>query len=244
MGMCTLEKRGKLFVLTLTGDDEHRLNPARIDAIRSALNQILSDPTSRSGSVLITTAHGKFFSNGLDLAWAGSSPDKLLLMSSKLRALVADLISFPMPTIAAVTGHAAAAGFVLALSHDYIVMRKDRGFLYMSEMDIGVKIPACFMAVMSCKICDAAVLREVVLKAEKLTAEQAVERKIVGAAYESAEETLKGAVELGEKLAKRGWDGEVYSENRKELYREVLEKLGAGETTDYHNKFAIAASKL
>ncbi|XVF83621.1 hypothetical protein PTKIN_Ptkin16aG0504300 [Pterospermum kingtungense] len=244
MGLCTLEKRGKLFILTLTGDDEHRLNPTRIDSIRSALNRIRSDPTSHSGSVLITTAHGKFFSNGYDLAWAGSSPDKIRLMSSKLRDLVADLISFPMPTIAAVTGHACAAGLIFALSHDYIVMRKDRGFLYMSEMDIGLKMPACFIAVISCKIGDATVRREVMLRAEKLTAEQAVERRIVAAAYESAAETLKGAVELGERLGKRGWDGEVYSENRKGLYKEILDKLGADETTDDVNKVAVVSSKL
>ncbi|XP_022746653.1 enoyl-CoA delta isomerase 1, peroxisomal-like [Durio zibethinus] len=244
MDMCTLEKRGNLFILTLTGEDEHRLNPIRIDSIRSALNRIRSDPTSHSGSVLITTAHGKFFSNGYDLAWAGSSPDKICLMSSKLRALINDLISFPMPTIAAITGHACAAGLILALSHDYIVMRKDRGFLYMSEMNIGMKFPAWFVTVISCKIGDAAVRREVVLKAEKLTAEQGVERRIVTAAYDSAEETMKGAVELGEKLAEKGWNGEVYSENRKVLYKDVLDKLGADETTEDAKKVAIAASKM
>ncbi|KAK8691662.1 hypothetical protein V6N13_075162 [Hibiscus sabdariffa] len=203
METCKLKKRGKLFILTLTGEDEHRLNPTRIDAIRSALNQIRSDSSSLSGSVLITTAHGKFFSNGYDLAWAGSSP-----MSSKLRELVADLISFPMPTVAAITGHACAAGMIFALCHDYIVMRKDRGFLYMSEMDIGLKIPAWFMAVMSCKIGDARVLRDVVLKARKLTAKQAVESGIIEAAMDSAEETVKGAVELGETLVKKGWKGQ------------------------------------
>ncbi|XWS74996.1 hypothetical protein CRYUN_Cryun01aG0047200 [Craigia yunnanensis] len=68
-------------------------------------------------------------------------------MSSKLRALVTDLISFPMPTVAAFTSHACTAGFILALSPNHIIMRKDQGFLYMSELNIGLKIPACFMAV-------------------------------------------------------------------------------------------------
>ncbi|XWS56556.1 hypothetical protein CRYUN_Cryun09bG0095500 [Craigia yunnanensis] len=244
MDVCTLEKRGNLFILTLTGEDEHRLNPTRIDAIRSALNRIRSDTTSLSGSVLITTAHGKFFSNGYDLAWAGSSPDKIHLMSSKLRALVGDLISFPMPTIAAITGHACAAGFILALSHDYIVMRKDRGFLYMSEMNIGLKIPAWFMAVISCKIGDAMVRREIVLKAKKITAKQGVKAGIIDAAYDSVEETVEGAVELGEKLVKKGWNGQVYSEIRKGIYKEVLNKLGADETTDDLEKVAIASSKM
>ncbi|KAE8653697.1 Enoyl-CoA delta isomerase 1, peroxisomal [Hibiscus syriacus] len=244
METCKLEKRGKIFILTLTGEDEHRLNPIRIDAIRSALNQIRSDSSSLSGSVLITTAQGKFFSNGYDLAWAGSSPDKIRLMSSKLGDLVADLLSFPMPTIAAITGHACAAGMIFALCHDYIVMKKDRGFLYMSEMDIGLKIPAWFITVISCKIGDARVRRDVVLRARKLTAKQAVESEIIDAAFETVEETAKGAVELGEELVKKGWNGQVYSENRKELYKKILDKLGDDETTDDVNNVAIATSKM
>ena len=114
--MCTLEKRGNLFILTLTGEDQHRLNPTLIDAIRSVLNQVRADPNSHSSSAIITTAQGKFFSNGFDLAWARSSPDRLRLMSSEFRALATELLSFPMPTIAAVTGHTSAAGFILALS--------------------------------------------------------------------------------------------------------------------------------
>ncbi|KAI3840910.1 hypothetical protein MKX03_006514 [Papaver bracteatum] len=38
--------------------------------------------------------------------------------------VIAKLLSLPMPTVAAVSGHAAAAGFFLALSHDYILTRK------------------------------------------------------------------------------------------------------------------------
>ncbi|KAK6933206.1 hypothetical protein RJ641_036100 [Dillenia turbinata] len=40
------------------------------------------------------------------------------------------LSSLPMPTIATINGHAASFGFIFALSHDYIIMRKDKGFLY------------------------------------------------------------------------------------------------------------------
>ncbi|KAI4364979.1 hypothetical protein MLD38_021008 [Melastoma candidum] len=38
-----------------------------------------------------------------------------------------------MPPIAAVNGHAAAAGLILALSHDHVVVNGAHGFLYMSE---------------------------------------------------------------------------------------------------------------
>ncbi|CAN8318680.1 unnamed protein product [Cochlearia groenlandica] len=69
--MCTLEKRGDLFILTLTGDNEHRFNPTTISSILSLLQQAKSQ--SSRDSVLITTIHDRFFSNGFDLAWAQSS---------------------------------------------------------------------------------------------------------------------------------------------------------------------------
>lgn len=40
---------------------------------------------------------------------------------------------------AAMISHATAISFMLAISHDYIAMRGDRGFLYMSELDISLQ---------------------------------------------------------------------------------------------------------
>ena len=86
--MCTLEKKGNIFILTLTGDGEHRLNPTLLNEISSALRRVKSEATS--SSALITTAHGKFFSNGYDLAFAQSGPylDRKILMDSILRSVI------------------------------------------------------------------------------------------------------------------------------------------------------------
>lgn len=84
--------------------------------------------------------------------------------------LVNDLISLPIPTISAVTGHAAAAGMILALSHDYVVMRSDRGFLYMSELGLGLKIPRWFLVVVRNKIARPGDRRDVLLAGEKVPA--------------------------------------------------------------------------
>lgn len=227
--LCTLEKRGNLFILTLTGAGEHRLNPNLLSSLRSALSRLKSDP-SASSSALITTAHGKFFSNGYDLDWAQSSEPRLQLMSSSLRSLIHDLICLPMPTIAAVTGHASAAGMMLALSHDYVVMRRDRGFLYMSEMDIGLVIPNWLMALLRAKIGDPRARREAVMRAAKLTAEDGVRMGVVDSAHEGAEATGAAAAELGEALVARKWDGRVYAGNRRVVLREVLEAIGSDET--------------
>lgn len=222
--MCTLEKKGEIFILTLTGPGEHRLNPTLLDGIQSALNQVRAAATS-SSSALITTAHGKFFSNGYDLDWAGSDQSRGELMTSKLRSLVADFISLPLPTIAAVTGHASAAGFILARCHDYVLMRKDRGFIYMSEMDIALVIPAWFHALIANKVGSPIARRDLMLRADKVKATVAVEKGIIDSAHGSAEETVEAAVRLGEELVRRKWKGHVYAQIRMDLMSEALEEI-------------------
>ncbi|XP_024191502.1 enoyl-CoA delta isomerase 1, peroxisomal [Rosa chinensis] len=228
--MCTLDKKGEVFILTLTGPGEHRLNPTLLDAIQSALNTVRAAATS-SSVALITTAHGKFFSNGYDLDWAGSDKARSELMNSKLRSVVADFISLPLPTIAAVTGHASAAGFILARCHDYVLMRKDRGFVYMSEMDIALVIPAWFQALIKNKVGSAAARRDLMLRADKMTAAAAVEKGIVDSAVNGAEETVEAAVRLGEELVRRKWKGHVYAQIRVDLMSEVLEEIRNHDST-------------
>ncbi|KAI3748705.1 hypothetical protein L6452_11973 [Arctium lappa] len=241
--MCTLEKSDNIYILTLTGDDDHRLNPTLLDSIRAAVNRVRSETTTPSA--LITTAQGKFFSNGYDLAWSQSDPERHILMSSKLRLLVRDLISLPMPTIAAVSGHASASGFILAQAHDYVLMRKDRGFLYMSEMDIKLVVPDWFVKLLKNRIGSPAALRDIVLRADKVTAEAAVAKGIIYSAHDSAEETVKAAVRLGEELVMRKWDGHVYGRNRKVLLAEVLPALDFDETVeDVANANIIVSSRL
>lgn len=229
--MCTLEKRGNLFFLTLTGDDDHRLGPAVIDSLISALSQVASQATR--GSALITTAQGnKFFSNGFDLAWAktagsdSAAADRLNHMVLSFKPVVRALLSLPMPTVAALPGHAAAGGFLLALCHDYILMRSDRGVLYMSEVDLGLPFPDYFTATMRSKIGSASSRRDVMLRGMKIKGEDAVRMGIVDSAHDSAESTVEAAVRLGEQLASRKWDGEVYAEIRKGLYPELCGVIG------------------
>ncbi|KAK7327928.1 hypothetical protein VNO77_22021 [Canavalia gladiata] len=227
---CGLEKRGNVWVLTLTGDKQHRLNPTLINSLLSILSKLSSQATP--GSVLLTTAHGRFFSNGFDLPWAraAASPsaavDRLQSMVDSLKPVAAALMSLPMPTIAAVNGHASAAGFLLAICHDYMLMRSDHGVLYMPEVDLGLPIPDYFTAVMRSKIGSAATLRDLLLGGAKVKAAEAVKMGIVDWAHDSTEKVVEAAMRLGEELAQRKWVGEVYADIRKSLYPEACGVLG------------------
>ncbi|XP_008790025.3 enoyl-CoA delta isomerase 1, peroxisomal [Phoenix dactylifera] len=242
--MCTLEKRGRVYLLTLTGDGEHRLNPTLLNAIRSALARVRSDSArAGGGSALVTAAEGKYFSNGFDLAWAKSSPaNRTTIMTSAFQHVVADLMTLPMPTIAAVTGHASAAGFALALIHDYVVMRRDRGFLYMSELDIEIPIAEFVMALFRSKIADPRVRRDVLLRAPKITAAEAERKGIIERAVGGAAEAVETAVRMGEELAEKNWNGEVYASIRNAAFPEVCRALELAEEGDEETK--RLASKL
>lgn len=227
--MCTLQKQGSLFILTLTGDAENRLNPTVIAAILSALSEVRSQATA--GAALITTATGKFFSNGYDLRWAAAGApaaavDRLRHMVDSFKPVISALMSLPMPTIAAVSGHAAGAGVMLAVAHDHVIMRGDKGFLYMPEVDLGMTLPDYFAVGLRAKIRSPAALREVLLGGRKVTAAEAVEMGIVDSAHDSVEGVVEASVRLGERLVKRKWNGEVYAEIRKSLYPEMCAVLG------------------
>ncbi|KAG6393122.1 hypothetical protein SASPL_147354 [Salvia splendens] len=199
--MCTLEKRGSIFFLTLTGaskkDQEHRLNPTLIAAIRAALSEVRSQAVP--GSALVTQAEGRFFSNGFDLRHAqavaaDAAAAEVINMVNLFRGVVSDLLSLPMPTVAAVTGHAAAAGLILAISHDYVVMTKSRAVLYLSELDIGMSLPDYFTALIKGKVGSSAARRGLALRAAKIGAD---------AAYDSVEEMAAAAVQTAEELGKK-----------------------------------------
>ncbi len=86
----------------------------------------------------MTTADSKFYSNGLDLDWLGAHSDQGDWYVGRVQGLLARVLTLPVPTAAAVVGHAFGAGAMLATAHDFRVMRDDRGFFCFPEVDIRI----------------------------------------------------------------------------------------------------------
>ena len=130
--MVELSRDGDVYLLDL-GDGENRFTPLWLAELRDLLDEVAAAPAPRA---LVTTATGKFWSNGLDLEWLGNHPEEIDGYVADVHALLAAVLAFPAPTVAAVQGHAFAAGAMLALAHDWRVMRADRGFFCLPEVDI------------------------------------------------------------------------------------------------------------
>ncbi|WP_277869166.1 enoyl-CoA hydratase-related protein [Nocardioides houyundeii] len=122
--MPTLTKDSTVWTLDL-GSDENRFHPEWLEQTDALLDEIAD---STEPAVLVTAGSGKFFSNGLDLEWLGANGDRLGWYVDRIHALFAKVLTLPVPTVAAVNGHAFGGGAMLAMAHDFRVMREDRGF--------------------------------------------------------------------------------------------------------------------
>ncbi|MEU2038888.1 enoyl-CoA hydratase-related protein [Nocardia niwae] len=145
--MPTLDYHDKIAVLDL-GGDENRFSPDVLDRIGAHLDTALA----AGAQGLITTASGKFYSNGLDLDWLGAHPERTEWYVGRVQALLARMLTLPVPTVAALPGHAFGAGAMLAIAHDYRVMRADRGYFCLPEVDLRIRFTPGMAALIQAKL--------------------------------------------------------------------------------------------
>jgi len=148
--MPTLKHEGDVYVLDL-GDGENRFHPDWLAAMNTALDEV-----ERAPAPLVTTASSRIYSNGLDLDWLGQHGDQLQSYVAEVQGLLARVLAFPTPTVAAIPGHVFAAGAMLALAHDFRVMRADRGFFCLPEVDINIPFTPGMAALIQGKLTPAA----------------------------------------------------------------------------------------
>ena len=117
----------------------------------------------RDVTAVVLTGAGKAFSAGLDLklvpTYDRSQQNELLRI---LNQVLYQLYALPIPTVAAVNGHAIAGGLVLALACDMRVVVDTGALLGLTEVRAGVPFPVAAMAVVNAEL-SAATARELVL---------------------------------------------------------------------------------
>jgi len=213
---------GSVFVLTMNAG-ENRFNRSFIDDLNGALDEV--ERASGPAALVTTGGTEKFYSNGLDLAWLGSDAgrEEGPKFVQDVIALFARFLTLPIPSVAAMNGHAFAAGGMLALAHDFRVMRADRGFFCLPEVDINVPLAPGMTALIQAKLA-ARVVVETVLTGTRLGGPQCVERGIVDAAV-AGPDVLPQAVERAAALAAK--DRGTYGALKRGLYAGILPILNA-----------------
>jgi enoyl-CoA hydratase/carnithine racemase len=215
-----LHRDGEVFVLDL-GADENRFNPDWVGSARALVEEVAAADGPRA---LVTRATGKFWSNGLDLAWMGEHQDQVGPFVDEVHALFARLLSLPVPAVAACQGHVFAAGAMLALAHDFRVMRADRGFFCLPEVDISIPFTPGMGALIQAR----------------LTKQAAHEAMTTGRRYGGAEAAAAGIVDeavpedqvldvaLGRARALAGKAGPTLGAIKEQMYAPALALLRPG----------------
>ena len=218
--MVELTWQGDVAVITMSGE-ENRFDDVAVERWHA----LLDDLEGRDGPLaLVTTGVERFYSNGLDLDWMSAHPDEAGPMIRALHRLWGRVLAFPGITVAAVNGHAFGAGALLSSAHDRIVMREDRGYWCMPEVDLGLAVGPS-MATLLCARLPAPAVHRALVTGHRFTGPEALSAGIV-AELAPEGEVLDRAVAHAAPLA--GKARSVMAAHKRTLHGSTIDMLLAG----------------
>jgi enoyl-CoA hydratase/carnithine racemase len=217
-------KDGNIHIVTMN-NDQNTIDLAWQARMLEVLDAVEADIEGDAGLVL--TGEGKFFSNGLNLeAIMGMNADEMGQFRVAMAKITGRLLMMPVPTVAALNGHAFAAGAFLALSCDYRIMREDKGWLCISEVDAGVPISSPMINLLLHKATPNTA-RDAVLTGKRYTAEDAIAAGLAdGKAGE--EQLVEHSVALAVSIATK--ERNIFGTLKRTLHAKLAEEFGVADS--------------
>lgn len=130
---------------------------------------------------LIMTGTGRYFSSGFDLGTFVSfqSPEEIIKWFEYEEEVLLKLFTCSKPVIAAVNGHAVAAGMIVSMASDYrLVVNNPKIRIGMSEIKIGLALTPAEGEIMRFGLDTDKNFRDVIFGGEMMTPAEVIERKI------------------------------------------------------------------
>ena len=214
----TVEHVDGVTVVTLDRPPANAFDLQFTKELEDALGGIES---SKAASVVLTGT-GDFFSAGLDLKVVpGSSREYQREMILALGRMVGTLYATPHPTIAAVNGHAVAAGTLLALACDYRIGPTGDYRFGLTGARVGIPYPIAAQTVIESEL-DPATRRILVLGASQLGPEEAAAKGILDELHPPGL-VLKRAVEAARERGEL--PAEAYGKIKHQLRSAALQRI-------------------
>lgn len=113
-----------------------------------------------------------------------------------------------------------AGGCLLGLCCDFRVMRGDRGFICMNEIDIGLHLSDGLSSIVEAKVSDPMTLRDIVLRGKRFNAEEGKAVGIVDVVVPQ-EKLLSEALAIANSVSGKA-SAEAYRTIRTTLYRNAI----------------------
>jgi len=178
-------------ILKLNRGVTNAINAELLKELEDSLREIRNDP--EICALVLTSANNKFFSAGFDIPELyPQEPSGFKDFFRSFNRICLDLYTLPCPTVAALTGHTVAGGFILASCCDYRFMAQGKKLCGLNEIQIGVPVPYIADLTLRQLVGDRAAT-EIMYTGALVPAENALQIKFLDALV-SPEELLKEAV--------------------------------------------------
>ncbi|EEP78787.1 predicted protein [Uncinocarpus reesii 1704] len=206
----------RVYLLSFNSPPDNRQTTAFIDAFSLALDII--EEKLPIGVLMTTSKIPKFYSNGLDLEHAMTTEG---FWAKTYWPFWKRLLTFPMPTVALLNGHAYAGGLFVALLHDYRIQNPSKGYLCLNEVHFGAWLPAPMASIVKHKVGNPATVRDLITAGRRFDSTEALAAGIIDATG-GIDEALtfiekRSLVKLGQT--------HVYASLKEEVYNETVRVL-------------------
>ncbi len=221
----TLHDGGEgIVVMTADRAPANAMDVTLLVDIRQAVEQVASDLPR----ALVLAGRPGFFSAGADLkAVPDYGPEDQRRMVTGINDMALGLYALPCPVVGAITGHAIAGGFVLALCTD-VRVASSAGSYGLTEVKVGVPYPQAAIGVVAAELAPHAA-RVLALGNQLIDGEQCLR---LGAFDEVVEpgQVLPRALELAAGLA--AFPADVYARTKRELRGATIARLRSAAAED------------
>ncbi len=213
-------KNEDVAILTFT-NGENRQNLVFSQTFNVMLDEIIVDAQVKA--LILTSSDEKNFSQGIDVEWIMNKlqandrqpvNDFILGMNEVFKKL----LTMPIPTIAAINGHAFGNGSILSCACDFRFMRSDKGFFCFPEVNLGIPFRNGMNAFLK-KAVPMYKLVEMQLTGNRYTAPELEAHHIIVKACADREELMAVSLAFAKTFEK---NREIFGEIKKRLYKEIV----------------------
>ena len=224
MAIVEWKKDGTVAIMIMN-NGENRNNPEWTESMLETYEEIIAD--SEIKALVLTSSDPKNFCLGVDLKWMGRmrlEKDYYTLLSAWMyrnNEVFRTMLMSPIPTIAAITGHAFGNGALLAGACDFRFMRSDRGYFVFPEIDLGIQFAPSMIEWMK-RIMPYHLLIRMLWTGERVGAAELQKHNVILKACENSEKTLEEAVALARTFNK---SRTTLAEMKRRTYQHILDKM-------------------
>src|SRR4051794_10307406 len=220
----TTSERDGVTVLAVDRPPANALDLELLDELIAAFERFAADPPA----ALVLAGRPGFFSAGLDLkAMPGYGPDELRRLVEGVDRMVLSSYGLPCPVVCAITGHAIAGGFVLAMCGDHRIVSAE-GRYGLTEIKVGVPFPAAAIGVVAAELSPGAA-RALALSGALVDGQECLRLGAFDAVV-APDEVLERALGLARELADA--NAAAYAQTKAQLRGDALERMRAAAAAD------------